>query len=42
MLAAAGFDPGRIADPLYLDRDGAYRPLDPDLFALIRDGGLRL
>ncbi|WP_082515131.1 long-chain-acyl-CoA synthetase [Methylobacterium sp. Leaf112] len=42
VLAAEGFDPARIADPLYLDREGGYRPLDPALFGAIRAGTVRL
>ena len=43
-LAAEGFDPARIAEPLFLDdpRAGAYRPLDADLFARIGAGEIRL
>ncbi|WP_232629359.1 long-chain-acyl-CoA synthetase [Methylobacterium sp. Leaf118] len=42
VLAEEGFDPARIADPLYIDRDGAYRPIDPDLHAALAAGALRL
>jgi fatty-acyl-CoA synthase len=43
-LAADGFDPARISDPLYLDdpASGAYRPLDAELFDRIARGDLRL
>jgi fatty-acyl-CoA synthase len=40
LLADEGFDPDRIRDPLYVDRDGRYQPLDREAFARIcRDGG---
>ena len=42
VLAEDGYDPVRIADPLYIDRDGAYRPLDPALYGQIAAGRLRL
>jgi len=41
-LVAEGFDPAVIRDPLYLDRDGAYQPLDQDLYRAIAAGRLRL
>ncbi len=43
-LANEGFDPGRIADPLYVfDRaQDAYVALDRDRFARIKDGAIRL
>ncbi|MGU3536581.1 long-chain-acyl-CoA synthetase [Methylobacterium sp. A54F] len=43
-LVAEGFDPGRIADPLYLDDPsaGAYRPLEAVLHGAIVAGALRL
>jgi fatty-acyl-CoA synthase len=43
-LIGEGFDPARIADPLYVfDRAaGAYVPLDRDRFAAIESGALRL
>jgi len=43
-LAGDGFDPGRIADPLYVyDRStGAYAPLDAARFARIAAGAERL
>jgi fatty-acyl-CoA synthase len=43
-LVAEGFDPGRIADPLFFDDPeiGAYRPLDAGLFAKIGAGAVRL
>ncbi|MFN3674222.1 MAG: AMP-binding enzyme [Bosea sp. (in: a-proteobacteria)] len=34
-LAAEGFDPTIVSDPLYIDRDGAYRPLDAEVYAAI-------
>jgi fatty-acyl-CoA synthase len=44
MLMRDGFDPNRIADPLYVfDRDhNAYVPLDQALFAAITSGAMRL
>jgi hypothetical protein len=41
---AAGFDPARVSDPLYLDdaRAQAYVPLDAALFAQLAAGALRL
>ncbi|MFY9290530.1 MAG: long-chain-acyl-CoA synthetase, partial [Methylorubrum rhodinum] len=41
-LAEEGFDPARTADPLYLDRDGAYRRIDRDLYEAISSECLRL
>jgi fatty-acyl-CoA synthase len=43
-LAAEGFDPGRVADPLFLDvpERGVYAPLSPELFERIGRGELRL
>jgi fatty-acyl-CoA synthase len=43
-LAAAGCDPGGIADPLYcIDREAqTYVPLEPALYARIQDGQLSL
>ncbi len=43
-LIRDGFDPARIADPLYVfDREeGAYRPLDGAVFAAIASGAMRL
>jgi fatty-acyl-CoA synthase len=42
-LVADGFDPSRIAAPLYaLDQDGGYAPLDRDVFARIMSGQTRL
>ena len=43
-LESAGFDPARIADPLYLDdpRVRAYVPLDAALYASIAAGHIRL
>ncbi|UMY15550.1 long-chain-acyl-CoA synthetase [Methylobacterium organophilum] len=41
-LAEDGFDPEKITDPLYIDRDGAYRPLDGPTFAAIARGAMRL
>jgi fatty-acyl-CoA synthase len=43
-LVQAGFDPGRISDPLYFDdtRSQRYVPLDAALFAAISSGGLRI
>jgi len=42
-LAAEGFDPARIADPLYVyDAAGSYRPLDEVLFEQIVRGEARL
>jgi fatty-acyl-CoA synthase len=43
-LAQSGFDPARIADPLYFDdpRTQAYVPLDAALFAAISAGTVRI
>jgi fatty-acyl-CoA synthase len=43
-LVQAGFDPGRIADPLYFDdsRSQRYVPLDAALFAAITSGRVRV
>jgi fatty-acyl-CoA synthase len=43
-LIEQGFDPGRIADPLYFSdpRTQAYVPLDAALFAAISAGSLRI
>jgi fatty-acyl-CoA synthase len=43
-LVQAGFDPGRIEDPLYFDDQRAQRyvPLDDALFAAILSGGVRI
>jgi fatty-acyl-CoA synthase len=43
-LAKQGFDPGRIAEPLYVfDRArDAYVALDADMFARIESGAMRL
>ena len=43
-LAKEGFDPGRIADPLYVfeRKLGAYVALDRDRFARIESGAMRL
>ncbi len=41
-LAEEGFDPTAISDPLYVDSEGAYRPLDMALFRAIEAGQLRL
>jgi fatty-acyl-CoA synthase len=43
-LVQAGFDPARIADPLYFDdpRAQAYVPLDAALFAAISAGTIRI
>jgi fatty-acyl-CoA synthase len=43
-LIEQGFDPGRIADPLYFSdpRTEAYVPLDAALFAAISAGSLRI
>jgi fatty-acyl-CoA synthase len=42
-LAADGFDPARVGDPLYVDdpASGRYRPLDAELFERIGRGELR-
>jgi fatty-acyl-CoA synthase len=43
-LMQAGFDPGRMADPLYFDdaRAQRYVPLDAALYAAISDGTIRV
>ena len=41
-LAEDGFDPDRADDPLYIDRNGAYRRIDATLYAEIAGGTLRL
>ena len=43
-LVREGFDPARVADPLFFDdaRRGAYVPLDAALFAAITSGSVRL
>jgi fatty-acyl-CoA synthase len=43
-LVQAGFDPGRVSDPLYFDdsRSQRYVPLDAALFAAISSGALRI
>ncbi|BAU93710.1 fatty acid metabolism AMP-binding protein [Methylorubrum populi] len=41
-LAEDGFDPDRTDDPLYIDRDGAYRRIDRALYVQITGGTLRL
>ncbi|KQU49883.1 long-chain acyl-CoA synthetase [Bosea sp. Leaf344] len=41
-LVAEGFDPAAIRDPLYLDRDDAYQPLDQDLYRAVAAGRLKL
>jgi fatty-acyl-CoA synthase len=43
-LMQAGFDPGRVGDPLYFDdpRSQRYVPLDAALFAAILSGELRI
>ena len=41
-LAAEGFDPARIADPLYLLRGETYVPLDRDTYAHVAAGTLRV
>jgi len=40
----AGFDPGRVRDPLYFDdpRSQRYVPVDAALFAAIVSGELRI
>jgi fatty-acyl-CoA synthase len=44
LLAAQGFDPGRIPDPLYVDdpRRKAYVPLDQSRFDAVRNGRMRV
>jgi fatty-acyl-CoA synthase len=43
-LIRAGFDPHRIADPLFFGdpRSGSFLPLDTDSFALLSEGKIRL
>jgi fatty-acyl-CoA synthase len=43
-LQAEGFDPGRVADPVWVRDAGAgrYEPLTPERFAAIRSGAWRL
>ena len=41
-LLQEGFDPSRIADPLYADLGEAYVPLDAALYARINSGLIRL
>jgi fatty-acyl-CoA synthase len=43
-LVQAGFDPGRVSDPLYFDdsRSQRYVPLDAALFAAISSGELKI
>ena len=41
-LAQEGFDPAVIPDPLYADCGEGYVPLDPDLYARINSGLIRL
>lgn len=43
-LKAAGFDPARIAEPLYalLDRERGYEALTPEVFARVQRGEVRL
>jgi fatty-acyl-CoA synthase len=43
-LQADGFDPARVADPLWVRDDdaGTYAPLTAETFAAIREGGRRL
>jgi hypothetical protein len=44
MLAAEGFDPAVVPDPLYVrdDDTARYVPLTPERFAGLRSGALRL
>ena len=42
MLAAEGFDPGRITDPLFWMDRGAYRPLTSAVHAALQTAQLRL
>ena len=42
LLAAEGFDPDRVADPLYVNLGDCYRPLDDGTFAAIGQSALRL
>lgn len=43
-LKADGFDPAKIAEPLYalIDRERGYEPVTPSLHARIRSGSVRL
>jgi len=43
-LVAEGFDPGVVADPLFVAAagDDRYRPLEPSAFAAIASGAMRL
>jgi len=43
-LAAEGYDPARVADPLYVRDDAArtYVPLTPDVLAALQGGRRRL
>jgi fatty-acyl-CoA synthase len=43
-LMQAGFDPGRVTDPLYFDdaRSQRYLPIDAALYAAITDGTIRI
>ena len=41
-LAAERFDPTIVSDPLYIERDGAYHPLDAEVYAAIGRGEIRL
>jgi fatty-acyl-CoA synthase len=43
-LAAEGFDPARVYDPLFFDdaRTGAYVSLDMELFEALTRGAMRL
>jgi fatty-acyl-CoA synthase len=41
-LVAAGFDPAKVSDPLYVLDDGAYVPIDAALFDKIMKGEVRL
>jgi fatty-acyl-CoA synthase len=41
-LAQEGFDPARIADPLFVDFGEGYVPLDTDTYARIKTGRIRI
>ena len=41
-LAAQGFDPAVVTDPLFVDVDEAYAPLDPAMMERIASGQVRL
>ncbi len=41
-LAAEGFDPAKIADPLFVALGGRYQPLTPEIHEHIQSGRLRL